>query len=161
MNYTAFGLDMRTYLNLPLSLTLAMRVNGTLMTGNEIPTYAHVFLGYGDRVRGYFTTVFEGENVACSTIELRFPLLAPRVFRVNGSLLPDEFSVWRFGLGLSLFADAGTTWYRGARVRLQSCVSGYGGGIDVMLPYGILVRTDYAWNNLGRGQFILDFRHAI
>jgi len=161
VSYTTYGLDVRTYLNLPLSLTLALRVDGTLMIGKVIPTYAHVFLGYGDRVRGYFSTVFEGENLACSTIELRFPLLAPRVFRVNGSLLPDEFSVWRFGVGLALFADAGTTWYRGERVPLQSFVSGYGGGVDLMLPYGILVRTDYAWNNYGRGQFILDFRHAI
>jgi outer membrane protein assembly factor BamA len=161
IDFNSAGLDLRTYVQLPLSFTLAVRIDGTLMSGGEIPTYSHVFLGYGDRVRGYFSTVFEGENLACSTVELRFPLLPPRVFRMNGSMLPDEFSVWRFGIGLAFFADAGTTWYRGARVPLESFVSGYGAGIDLMLPYGILVRTDYAWNNLGRGQFILDFRHAI
>jgi outer membrane protein assembly factor BamA len=161
VNFTRMGLDLRKYIALPLSLTLAFRLNGAMMIGGEIPTYAHLYLGYGDRVRGYFTTVFEGENVVCSTVELRYPLLPARVFRVNNGILPDEFSIWRFGISLTLFADAGTTWYRQQRVPIASVASGYGGGIDFLLPYGVVVRTDYAWNNYGRGQFILDFRRAI
>lgn len=161
VDFSRFGLDLRTYIPLPLSFTFAARASAAFMGGGAIPTYAHVFLGYGDRVRGYFTTVFEGENVFCSTVELRLPLLPARVFRVNNPLLPDEFSVWRFGASLSLFADAGTTWYRGEPVALHSLVSGYGGGLDFLLPYGVVMRTDYAWNNLGKGQFILDFRRAI
>jgi outer membrane protein assembly factor BamA len=161
VDFNRFGLDLRKYFQLPLSLTLAVRLNATFMAGGEIPTYAHVYLGYGDRVRGYFTTVFEGEHLACSTVELRYPVFPAQVFRMNNSMLPDEFSVWRFGISLVMFADAGTTWYRNQRVSPESIVSGYGGGIDFLLPYGIVVRTDYAWNNYGKGQFILDFRHAI
>jgi outer membrane protein assembly factor BamA len=161
VDFNRFGLDLRKYFQLPLSLTLALRLNATFMAGGEIPTYAHVYLGYGDRVRGYFTTVFEGEHLACSTVELRYPIFPAQVFRLNNSMLPNEFSVWRFGISLVLFADVGTTWYRNQRVSPESIVSGYGGGIDFLLPYGIVVRTDYAWNNYGKGQFILDFRHAI
>ncbi len=161
VDFSRVGLDLRKYITLPLSFTLALRMNGAFMTGGEIPAYAHAFLGYGDRIRGYFTTVFEGEQVVCSTVELRFPLLPARVFRVNNPLLPDEFSVWRFGISLSLFADAGTTWYRGQPVTWNSVASGYGGGIDFLLPYGVVMRTDYAWNDYGKGQFILDFRRAI
>jgi outer membrane protein assembly factor BamA len=161
VGFSRVGLDLRTYIPLPLSLTLVVRLNGAFMAGGEIPTYAHLFLGYGDRVRGYFTTVFEGEHLACSTVELRIPLLQPRVFRLSNSFLPDEFAVWRFGAGIVLFADAGTTWYRGQRVSPESVASGYGAGIDFMLPYGVIIRTDYAWNNFGKGQFILDFRRAL
>ena len=157
VNFNRFGLDVRKYFSLPLSLTLAVRLNATLMTGKEIPTYAHVFLGYGDRIRGYFTTVFEGEHLACSTVELRYPILPAQVFRLKNSMLPDEFSVWRFGISLILFADAGTTWYRGQRVSPESIMSGYGGGVDFLLPYGSVVRLDYAWNNFGKGQFIRTF----
>lgn len=161
VDFARAGLDVRKYIPLPYSLTLVARLHGALMAGREIPTYAHLFLGYGDRVRGYFTTVFEGENLACSTVELRIPLLEPRVFRLTNSFLPDEFSVWRFGAGLVLFADAGTTWFRHQRVTPESIASGYGAGLDFLLPYGIIIRTDYAWNNLGKGQFILDFRRAL
>jgi outer membrane protein assembly factor BamA len=161
VDFSRMGIDLRKYVALPLSFVLAMRVYGAVMLGGNIPTYAHVYLGYGDRIRGYFSTVFEGENIFCSTVEFRFPLLPARVFRVNSAVLPDEFSVWRFGMGLVAFADAGTTWYRGQRIPPESIASGYGAGIDLLLPYGVVVRTDYAWNNLGRGQFILDFRRAI
>lgn len=161
VNFNRFGLDLREYFSLPLSLTLAVRLNATFMIGGEIPTYAHMYLGYGERIRGYFTTVFEGEHLACSTVELRYPIFPAQVFRLTNSILPDEFSVWRFGIGLVLFADAGTTWYRGQRVSPESIASGYGGGVDFLLPYGAVVRTSYAWNNYGKGQFILDFRHAI
>jgi outer membrane protein assembly factor BamA len=161
VDFNRFSLDLRKYFALPASLTLAVRLSATFMAGGEIPTYAHVYLGYGDRVRGYFTTVFEGEHLACSTVELRYPVFPAQVFRLKNSMLPDEFSVWRFGISLVLFADAGTTWYRGQRVSPESIVSGYGGGIDFLLPYGAVVRTDFAWNNFGKGQFILDFRHAI
>jgi outer membrane protein assembly factor BamA len=161
VDFTRFGADLRKYIPLPLSFSLAARLSGAMMMGEEIPTYAHAYLGYGDRVRGFFKTVFEGENIVCSTVELRFPLFPARVYRVNTTILPEEFSIWRFGIGLVLFADAGTTWYRKQRVPLESISSGYGGGVDFLLPYGLIVRTDYAWNNYGRGQFILDFRRAI
>jgi outer membrane protein assembly factor BamA len=161
VNFSRVGLDLRKYIPLPLSVTLAIRLNGAMMAGGEIPTYAHLYLGYGDRVRGYFSTVFEGEHLFCASMELRYPLLPARVFRINNPFLPDEFSIWRFGISLALFADAGTTWYRQQRVPLESIASGYGGGIDFMLPYGLVIRTDYAWNNYGKGQFILDFRRAF
>jgi outer membrane protein assembly factor BamA len=161
VDFARFGVDLRKYVPLPFSFSLAARVSGAMMMGGEIPTYAHVYLGYGDRVRGYFKTVFEGENIVCSTIELRFPLFPARIYRVSTPILPEEFSIWRFGVALILFADAGTTWYRQQRVPLESFASGYGGGVDFLLPYGIIVRSDYAWNNFGRGQFILDFRRAI
>jgi len=161
VDFSRYGLDLRKYVSLPLSLTLAARLTGGFAAGSKVPTYAHAYLGYADRVRGYFTTIFEGDHVVNSTVELRFPLLPPRVFRVNNPILPDEFSVWRFGIGLALFADAGTTWYRGQAVGLASIISGYGGGLDFMFPYGLIMRADYAWNNLGKGQFVLDFRRAI
>ena len=158
VSFMRFGTDLRTYIPLSASLTLAGRVTGSLVAGGTVPTYARQYFGYGERIRGYFKTVFEGENLFGSSVELRFALLPVRVFRMPGTFLPDEFTVWQFGISLALFADAGTTWFRHERISIADMLSGYGGGIRFLLPYGIVARTEYAINNHGKGQFIFDFR---
>ncbi|HSQ75281.1 MAG TPA: BamA/TamA family outer membrane protein [Bacteroidota bacterium] len=158
VNFFRFGADMRGYLPLSSRFTLAGRVTGSMASGGLIPTYARMYFGYGERIRGYFRDVLEGENLIGSSAELRFMLLPVIVFRLPTDLLPEQFTVWQFGVSLALFADAGTTWFRGDPLILRNFLSGYGGGIRFLLPYGIVARTEYAVNNLGRGQFILDFR---
>jgi outer membrane protein assembly factor BamA len=158
VNFFRFGADMRGYLPLSSRFTLAGRVSGSMASGGLIPTYARTYFGYGERIRGYFRDVLEGENLIGSSAELRFMLLPVIVFRLPTDLLPEQFTVWQFGVSLALFADAGTTWFRGDPLILRNFLSGYGGGIRFLLPYGIVARTEYAVNNLGRGQFILDFR---
>ena len=99
--------------------------------------------------------------MAGASVELRWPLLKPRTFHFSAITIPQEFSVWRFGVNLALFADAGTTWFRGEKLSLDSFVSGYGGGIVFLLPYDIVVRTEYALNQFRKGQFIIDFRSSF
>lgn len=158
VNFARFGSDIRGYLPLNSLFTLAGRVTGSIVSGGTVPTYARMYFGYGERIRGYFKSVLEGENLLGSSIEFRFLLLPVRVFRLPTTLLPDEFTVWQFGISLAVFADAGTTWFRGEPLAVDRFLSGYGGGIRFLLPYGIVARTEYALNNYGKGQFILDFR---
>ena len=42
-----------------------------------------------------------------------------------------------------------------------SFATGYGAGIHFLLPYSVVLRTEYAWNEYGMGQFIIDFRGNI
>jgi outer membrane protein assembly factor BamA len=158
VSFLRFGADMRTYIPLGSSFTLAGRVTGNIVAGGTVPTYARQYFGYGERIRGYFKTILEGENLLGSSVEIRYALLPLRVFRMPGTFLPDEFTVWQFGISLALFADAGTTWFRHEALTLNGVLSGYGGGIRFLLPYGIVARTEYAINNQRKGQFILDFR---
>ena len=160
LSFTRFGADFRRYTPLPLTLTLATRVHTTLTPGGLVPTYARMYFGYGERIRGHFTTVFEGENLAGGTMELRFPLLAPRTFIFNLLPLPPEFSVWRFGVSLEVFADAGAAWF-GRKVQWNSFASGYGAGVVFLLPYGYVARTEYAFDEARKGQFIFDVRGSI
>jgi len=173
ISYTRFGTDFRTYIPLPLSLTFAGRVHGTIVSGGRLPTYGHVFFGYGERIRGYFTTVFEGENMVGTTVELRYPLVKAFDIHVTEVPLPPEFSVWRFGISVAIFADAGLVWCRSStdecpepairadKIQFSSFFSGYGAGIRFLLPYGVVVRTEYAYNEYFEGQFILDFRATL
>jgi len=161
LNFARFGADIRTYVPLPLDFTFAARVHGTIVSGGTVPTYARAYFGYGERLRGYFKTVFEGENLLGSTVELRFPLLKARTFDVTSLPLPKEFALWRFGISLAVFANTGATWFRGDKLQFRSFYSGYGGGIHFLLPYSVVVRTEYAFNEFRKGQFILDLRASI
>lgn len=161
VDFTRFGADLREYVRLPLSLTVAVRLHGTMVSGGTVPTYNRVYFGYGERIRGYFRTVFEGENMLGSSVEVRCALLPARTIEFHAIPLPREFAVWRFGISAVLFSDAGAVWFRGAPLQLRSFASGYGGGIDLLLPYSVVMRFAHAWNEYGRGEFLFDFRAAF
>lgn len=161
LSFTRIGADVRRFTPLPFDFTFAARAFGSIVSGGTIPTYARSYFGYGERIRGFFKDVFEGENIAGTSVEVRWPLLKPRVIHFSAIDLPQEFSVWRFGVSLELFADAGTTWFRGEKLSLKSVAAGYGGGIVFLLPYDVVIRTEYAWNRFGRGQFIFDLRSSF
>jgi outer membrane protein assembly factor BamA len=161
VNFGRASADLRGYDQLPYGFVVASRLFGNFGWGGGIPTYNHVYFGYGDRLRGWFHTVLEGEDITGFTVELRHYLLTPRVFRISSLPLPDEFSVWRFGISAAIFANTGTVWYRGDKLDWSSLYSGYGGGIHFLLPYSVIVRVEYAWNQYRRGEFILDLRGSI
>jgi outer membrane protein assembly factor BamA len=161
ISFTRLGADIRWFAPLTPDLTIGSRAHGSIVSGGKIPTYARSYFGYGERIRGYYKNVFEGENIAGTSVELRWQLVAPRIVKFEAIPLPQEFSIWRLGLSLELFADAGTTWFRGESISLRSFASGYGGGVVFLLPYDIVVRTEYAWNDLGRGQFIFGVRSTF
>jgi outer membrane protein assembly factor BamA len=161
VNFARLGGDLRGYLPLPFDVTLAGRAHTSLAAGGQVPSYSHVYFGYGDRIKGYYNTIVEGENAAGAIVELRWPLLPARVFRMRTLPLPEEFTVWRFGIGLGVFANTGTAWFRGEPVSLRRFASGYGGGVHFLLPYGAVVRLEGAWNDRGRAEFVLDLRSAL
>jgi len=142
-------------------VTFVARAYGSLVFGGEVPLYGLAYLGYAERVRGYFGDVFEGENVALASAEFRIPIVSPTVLQLKGLPIPKEFAFWRVGLGLTVFGDVGTTWVRGESMTFSSLRSGYGAGLDFILPYSLMVRVSYAFNDRGRGEFIFDLRKAI
>jgi outer membrane protein assembly factor BamA len=161
VDYTRYSADFRNFVPLPLGFTFGARAQGSIVSGGMVPTYGHSYFGYGERIRGYFKTVFEGEDILGSTIELRYPLFGPNTYRIQSLPLPPELTVWRFGISLAIFADAGTTWYRGEKLTFNSFHSGYGGGVHFLLPYGYVVRVEYAWNDYRKGEFVFDLRGSL
>jgi outer membrane protein assembly factor BamA len=104
LDFFRYGFDLRLHSFITNDLSIGGRVFTNQAGGGIIPTYRNAYFGYDDRIRGYFDTVLEGENIFGSSAELRIPVLKPRYYT-----LPFEF-----------------------------------------------IRTEYALNNEGRGQFILD-----
>jgi outer membrane protein assembly factor BamA len=161
VNYGRIGVDLRRYEPAPYGITFVARGYSSLVFGGAVPLYGRAYLGYAERVRGYFSDVFEGEDVVLGSVEFRIPIMSPRLLQLTVLPIPKEFAYWRVGLGFTLFADAGTTWVRGDDLTYSSLRSGYGAGFDLLLPYSLIVRVSYAFNDRGRGEFMFDLRKAI
>ena len=154
VNLFRYGYDVRGYQPLASDLSLCGRTFGSFLSRGVSPTYLHAYFGYFDRVRGYYSTVLEGEDILGGSVELRVQIFKPRYTTVSLQFLPPEFSVWRYGLYAGLFADGGTIWYRTDQVLKNPWYAGYGAGLHFLLPYSVVLRTEYALNQHGRGQFV-------
>ncbi len=159
LDFFRFGTDFRHFLPLPGGLTLGARLFTDQAGGKRVPAYSRVYFGYGERIRGHFDEVAEGENLAGATAELHIPLLEPRYLKVDP--LPDAFNLWRFGVGAAIFADAGTAWFRDGAFSAANLAKGYGGGIHFLLPYSAVLRVEYAWNSRREGELIIDLGAAL
>jgi outer membrane protein assembly factor BamA len=159
LDYARYTFDLKTYVPLPASFVFAVRTYGDLSAGGVVPPYNHEYFGYGNRIRGHFKEVVEGEQLAGAAMELHLPLLTPVYLRV--SKLPAEFSVWRFGIVAALFADAGQVWFRGTPFALNRFIKGYGGGLHFLLPYSYVLRMEYGLNEVRHGELIVDLGAAL
>ena len=155
VNFFRYGFDARGYAPVSHGISLAGRAFSSFAGGGEIPKYHRAYFGYRERIRGYFKDAREGEHIAGGSAEVRIPLVSPRHYTLPFEFI-KEFSTFRYGLYLGVFADAGTVWYRGQNVFDQRWYSGYGAGLHFLLPYSLVLRTEYALNMEGRGEFVLD-----
>lgn len=156
VNILRYSYDTRFYVPLGIGMSLGGRTYGQFVGGGPVPPYRYTYFGHAERLRGYFNKVIEGEDIIGGNLELRIPILSPRYYEFPYSPLP-EFSVWRYGLYAGFFADAGKTWFRSEGFDGRPWYSGVGAGLHFLLPYSIIIRTEYAVNRSGKGQFLVDF----
>lgn len=149
------GFDVRHYDEVFDEVTLASRAFGRFLTGGVVPSYRHSFFGYQERLRGWFSTVREGEQRLGGSLELRTPLLTPRYYEASFIPIP-QFKVLRYGLYFGAFVDAGTVWYRSQPFSTVPWWGGAGFGLHFILPYGLTVRTEWAMNQRRVGELIFD-----
>ena len=156
VDISSFSYDLRKFFGFNNGSGFGLRTSGILTWGGIIPPYKHAFFGYDERIRGYFYDVFEAENRIGANAELRLPILLPRYLEIDWIKVP-EFQKLRYGLYFGIFADAGKLWSRDQVVSEQPWYSGYGAGLQFLLPYGFTIRTEIAVNNLGNIDYIIDF----
>ena len=149
-----YGYDLRGYFPVG-EMALAVRTHGLFSSGGAVPQYRYVYFGHGERIRGYFSSIIEGEDIMGGNLELRIPLLSPRYYEFPYSPIP-EFSVWRYAMYAAVFADAGKTWFRSEGFGGRRWYSGAGAGLHFLLPYSIILRAEYAVNRHGKGEVVLD-----
>jgi len=152
VDYSRFILDSRVYIPLLRSSTLALRTASTFSFG-KVPLYDRVYFGYEERVRGYFSKKFEGENRVLFSSSLRFPLIPLRYYNV-GDLA--ELQNLKFGISGSIFMDSGYIWNQGDTFDGSNLNTGFGVGLLFHLPIINIVRLEYAFDEKGRAEYILD-----
>jgi outer membrane protein assembly factor BamA len=159
LDYLRIAADFRHFIPLPGGLSVGARIFTDNAGGGRIPSYSRVYFGYGERIRGHFSEVIEGESLAGAAAELHVPLLAVRYLKMD--LLPNGFNLWRFGVTAAVFADAGTAWFRDGSFSTANLAKGYGAGIHLLLPYSAVLRFEYALNERREGEFIVDLGAAL
>jgi outer membrane protein assembly factor BamA len=164
-DFWRFVFDNRAYIPLYRGLSLGGRQLFIFNRGT-MPIYDRVFLGFEERIRGYFTRVFPdpalfqtytSNQISFTSFELRFPILPIRYFSIeNGPIIPSVYRDLKFGISGGIFVDSGISWQDAAEVTGNNLFSGYGAGIHFHLPYAYIFRIDYAINDKGLGQWIID-----
>jgi outer membrane protein assembly factor BamA len=160
VNYYRVSMDSREFIPTLDGVILAGRLAFSVAGGGTVPNYDHVYFGYDNRIRGHFKEVYEGEDIAGGSLELRVPILPIRLFRIDAIPIP-EFGLWRFGVYAALFGDAGKVWYRRNSFNLHNLLKGYGVGLNFLLPYSAVFRVEYALNEVRRGEFIFDLSSSF
>ncbi|MBE0645373.1 MAG: BamA/TamA family outer membrane protein [Bacteroidetes bacterium] len=156
----AYVLDMRVYKPLYKDVSLALRALTQLSSGPSIPNYEHFYYGFSERQRGHFEEEREGENLFGAFAELRIPIV-PQLYLYVPEVPIKQFRTWKLGLYGALFFDTGIAWNKGDRPLIGRIPHGYGAGLHFLLPYGTVFRVDRAWDESGRGEWVLDVGAAF
>ncbi len=157
-DYLRYGADLRKYFPIGKT-TLAFRAATNLSSG-QIPVYEQVHFGFLTRIRGHFRERATGDNILISSAEFRFPIL-PMTYHSGGPF--DSMGQYganlRFGISGGLFIDTGKIWpqkSQSAKFNFDDFKSGWGGGLHIFLPYNMLLRLEYGFNEDWNGQVIVD-----
>jgi outer membrane protein assembly factor BamA len=156
VNYKVFNLDIRKYSKLTHDLSIKGRIKTRLSFGGIVPYYDYSFIGYEDRLRGYYYDKMEGTSSYLASLELNYPVI--KDFDLNIKfipLLPKSLFSYRIAVYAELYADAGFAKLNGEPFSINKVNSGYGAGFTfLILPYSVF-RIEYAINNVGKKQWIL------
>lgn len=150
--------------HLPLSprwnVAYGLQAFGTL--GKNLPFIEKSFLGlstgefqgYNEILRGYQPYIISGTQVATAKAEVKFALLRRRIVHV-GWVPHEKFKDLPLGIYLTAFADGGYVHDGSATNRdtyfRDRPLLGYGFGINLIGPYDLMGRLEYAWNHTGQG----------
>ncbi len=156
INYRVANIDYREYRTIFSDIRAKWRFAGRFTFGGRIPFYDYSFLGYNERIRGYFNTEMEGNDSYLGSLEFNYPLLKDMNFNLDFiPVIPKELLSYRIALYLELFCDTGTTLLRGQNFSVKDLQTGYGTGLTfLILPYNLL-RIEYALNDFGKTEWIL------
>lgn len=160
VNFSRFEFDLREFASIYPRVTIAARVHGNLAEGPLIPPYYNVFIGYGERIRGMFSTIQEGQSIVGSNLELRFQLFKNVLLNFPLNLIKDlnhiEFQVY-----WSFFGDAGETFQKGDMPSFSRLLYGYGCGLSFVMPFNLVAQLAIARGNSGNFETIIVLGETI
>ena len=160
-----FSFDNRIYFPIYRKISFAAR-QLFLFNEGDLPIYDRVFLGYSERIRGHYNRVlpnpidfesYPSPQISLSSSEIRFPILPVRYYSwKNAPFFRDLYQNLKFGISAGIFMDSGIVWQHKQQFALSNFYTGFGAGVHIHLPYINIMRFDYAFDERGRGEYIID-----
>jgi outer membrane protein assembly factor BamA len=156
IGFNKISLDLRKFVPVKITrnydISLASRVSYSLPFGGNVPVYMHDVLGYDNLIRGWNGKVLDGEYLLCSFNEIRIPIIKPFFVNGNNHLLISRLPVfselsYKYGLYIAPFFDIGGVWNKIDDFKKTQFRNGYGIGLDVILPFNLVGRVDFALRN--------------
>ncbi len=164
-DFWRFELDNRLYFPVYRSSSFGIR-QLLIFNHGDMPIYDRVFLGFENRIRGHFSKVlpdpmlyrqYNTNHISLTSMEFRFPILPVRYFTIeDGPIIPTLFRDLKFGISAGIFMDTGIAWKENREFGMNRFYTGYGVGIHFHLPYIYILRFDFALNDQGDGEIIID-----
>lgn len=155
INFGRFNFESQSYIPFYISksyyISLASRLYTSQAIGVIIPLYNHQYLGYGDNyVRGWKGYAYEGEDILTSYNELRIPIYQPRYIKADLLPMIKDLPIikkleLKHGLYFAVFYDIGSVWNKNDNLKNVRFRSGAGIGLDFILPFGYVIRTDWGF----------------
>ncbi len=156
INYNSVSIDGRNYRELYKTLMIKGRIHARHTFGEYVPYYDYSLLGYNYYTRGNRYLVREGNNRILSSIEMSLPILPEWNFGVDLPIIPNSLTRSRISVVASIFVDVATTFNNNEKILLNDFNSGYGAGISFLfLPYSSF-RVEYAFNEMGKGELLIE-----
>ena len=158
ISYYVADIDFREYRKFFNKFTAKWRIAARHTAGELVPYYDYSYIGYGDRIRGYFYgDEQEGNDRVIGSIEFDYPIIhESRINLYWIPLLPKSLLSYRFSLIAELFGDTGATRDIGEPWTIKSFDSGYGAGISLLLLPYFICRFEFAINDNARTEWIFD-----
>jgi len=158
INYRVADLEFREYRKIVERFTAKWRMSFRHTAGETVPYYDYSYIGYSERIRGYFNDgESEGNDRFIGSVEINYPIIEET--RINlywVPLLPNSLLSYRVAVIAGLFGDTGLTRNSGDPLAIKNFNSGYGTGISfLLLPYFIF-RLEFAVNDNGNTEWIFD-----
>jgi len=154
-DYENIVLDLRRYFHIG-PIILAGRFYQNSLFG-EIPIYRANFIGFSERIRGYFYDVWEGKHVQIGSIETRFNIIPISYFSLDLPAIPAQYlQNLQIGLSAALFIDTGIVWVTPDQYTKENFRTGFGFGFHIHLPYVEIFRVDIGFDGNLDSQVIVE-----
>ncbi|HYG15864.1 MAG TPA: POTRA domain-containing protein [Bacteroidia bacterium] len=160
-----FNLYLNASYNKKLTLKnyITFNIGAKYSSPNRQPYNLYKAFGYGYFLRGFDYYVVDGQHFLLGKMDYIINLLPQRNFYFNSSRL-DKFRTVPIAIYVKLFYDAGYVHSRfnsETNTFVNSYLSGFGAGADLVTYYDRVVRVEYAFTNKGEKGVFLRFNKTF
>ncbi len=156
-NYWKSFVDARYFFPISKHQILGFHVLSQNSKG-KVPVYDRYVLGSIYTVRGHFRDQRDGEQLFLTSIAYRFPILKTKHYKVQSFDFSEDYTDnFKFGVSGELFFDSGDAWYKDSQKpnSFSDLQKGFGFGLNFHIPYREVIRTEFAFDEKFKFEFLL------